>query len=317
MTAGRNNSKMILGLGIVCLVAAAAIYFGSFHTTSAAPSLAIPAESEENASLPPEVKIPGGAYLIGKDAGPRNAQPMRQIQLKPFAIDRTEVTNGMFAQFVAATSYQTDAERRGYSLCFDQHDKKFVEKQGANWKQPGGPGSSIVGRDNHPVVHVSWYDASAYAKWSGKHLPTEFQWEAAARGKQLQNDFPWPQDDAIPVSERANLWQGNFPLNDRGLDGSQEPAPVGSFPPGTNGLSDLAGNVAEWTSSWYAEDSYDRIDENNPSGPASGEKKVVRGGSWISSDQTGTSEAMVWYRAKLSPELSNNFTGFRCVSEPE
>ncbi|MEW4453165.1 formylglycine-generating enzyme family protein [Bremerella sp. JC817] len=311
-----KHSKTKLALGITCVIAGGAIYFSMGQALAPTPpQLAI--DSPEMSPKPLAVlhPIPGGRYLVGKDSGPRHAQPAQQIHLDPFSIERTEVTNAMFGQFVEQTGYQTDAERRGESLCFDKQTHQFMKKQGAHWRQPAGPGSSILGKDDHPVVHISWYDANAYAKWAGKSLPSEFQWEAAARGKQLEQDYPWPTTTPRPFESHANLWQGDFPLRDQAADGYTEPAPVATFPSNAHGLHDMAGNVAEWTSSWYAEDSLDRIDPRNPVGPRTGELKVVRGGSWLSSDQTGTSEAMVWYRSKLSPEMSNNFTGFRCIEQ--
>ncbi|QDU77595.1 Serine/threonine-protein kinase pkn1 [Bremerella volcania] len=317
MSAGRNNSKTILGLGLVCLISGAAIYltYGQ-NVDSAPPSLAVPANVEAEVDTDP-ILIPGGTYLIGSDTGPRDTRPARSIHLTPFRIDRTEVTNAMFAEFVQATGYQTDAERRGYSLCFDETSRQFTRQDGANWQHPDGPESSILGKETFPVIHVSWYDANAYAKWAGKSLPTEFQWEAAARGQSLRGDFPWPLDSKLQAHQLANLWQGEFPLRDQSLDEYHGIAPVASFPASEHGIFDLAGNVAEWTSSFYAEDSYALIGEVDPSGASRGEMRVTRGGSWLSSDQTGVSEATVWYRGKLTPETSTNFTGFRCVSRDE
>ena len=316
MSAGPRNSKIRLTLGLICLISGAGIYFAyGSRTDSTPPSLSIEPDAPQAASTDP-VAIPGGTYLIGNDAGPRDTRPARSIQLKRFEIDRTEVTNAMFAEFIQATGYQTDAERRGHSLCFDKTTRQFVRQEGANWQHPDGPASTILGKETFPVIHVSWYDANAYAKWAGKSLPTEFQWEAAARGQSLDGDFPWPVDSQAEAHQLANLWQGEFPLRDQALDNHHGIAAVASYSANRHGLFDLAGNVAEWTSSFYAEDSYDLIGEVDPSGPKLGEMRVTRGGSWLSSDQTGVSEAAVWYRGKLTPETSTNFTGFRCVSRP-
>ncbi len=313
MIAGQANSIRILVVGLLCLASGIGIYFAFGRSDSLPPSLSIDSTEQD---LPESILVPGGLYVIGNDTGPRDSRPSRQIKLSPFAIDRTEVTNAMFAAFVEATGYRTDAERRGESLCFDNKSLSFVTQKDAHWRQPGGPGSSILGKEDYPVVHVSWYDANAYASWAGKSLPTEFQWEAAARGKSLGNSYPWNSEANVEPHERANLWQGEFPIHDQAKDGYHGLAAVGSFPTSTHGIYDLAGNVAEWTSSHYAADSYDGIAKENPTGPSRGEMRVVRGGSWLSSDQTGTSEAHVWYRGKLTPETSNNFTGFRCVSPP-
>ncbi|PQO33723.1 formylglycine-generating enzyme family protein [Blastopirellula marina] len=314
MTLGLNKSIGLLAALLILGIAGVTVYRNLGDDPIASPpELAI---SADEASSPRQsVTIPGGIYLIGHESGPRDVRPSRQIELKPFEIDATEVTNAMFAQFVDETGYLTDAERSGKSLVFDLASQQFTRRQGANWKTPTGPGSSIVGKEDHPVVQVSWYDAQAYAHWAGKSLPTEFQWEAAARGKNLEQDYPWRLTPVSRFPAMANLWEGNFPIHDQGTDGYSGTSPVANYPSAENGLYDLAGNVAEWTSSWYATDSYDRIDIQNPSGPTSGEARVTRGGSWLSSDQTGTSEAMVWYRSKLAPEMSNNFTGFRCVGK--
>ena len=283
-------------------------------TAREAPPLAVTPRAQADTPAASDVPIPGGAVVVGNDAGPRDAQPARRITLAPFTVDRTEVNNAQFAQFVEVTGYVTDAERRGEALVFDPALRQFVRRAEAHWRQPLGPGSSIIGRENHPVVQVTWFDANAYAQWAGKQLPTEFQWEAAARHGLADHDYPWASEQ--PSAKMANLWQGEFPVRNEEQDGFGGTAPVGSFPPGPHGLSDLSGNVAEWTASWYAPDSLDRIESHNPRGPITGEQRVVRGGSWISSDQTGTSEAMIWYRSQLPPEECNNFTGFRCVSGP-
>lgn len=316
MTAGLNNSKAFLALGFLCLVAGTGIYFAYGRHDSTPPALSIESEVEADDYSEP-VSIPGGTYLIGNDAGPRDTRPARRIKLKPFRIDRTEVTNDMFTEFVQATGYQTDAQRKGSSLCFDKTSRQFIRQEGANWQHPDGPDSSILGKENFPVVHVSWYDANAYAKWAGKSLPTEFQWEATARGQLPSRDFPWSLDTKLEPNQLANLWQGEFPLRDQALDEHYGVAPAASFPPTELGIFDLAGNVSEWTSSYYAEDSYDLTGEVEPTGPNHGEMRVIRGGSWLSSDQTGVSEAAVWYRGKLTPDTSTNFTGFRCVSNSE
>ncbi len=313
MSAGQINSKIFLSLGLICLASGAGIYwaFGR-HANSGPPLLSISPGPEVTTVREP-IRIPGGTYLIGNDAGPRDARPARSVQLKPFEVDPTEVTNAMFAEFVQATGYQTDAERKGFSLCFDKTSRRFTRQEGADWQHPDGSESSILGKETFPVVHVSWYDANAYAKWAGKSLPTEFQWEATARGQTLRSDFPWPHGSEQEVHALANLWQGEFPLHDEAQDEYAGVAPVASFPASDLGIFDLSGNVAEWTSSYYAEDSYSVIGEIEPVGPRNGEMRVTRGGSWLSSDQTGVSEAAVWYRGKLTPETSNNFTGFRCV----
>ncbi|RCS47688.1 formylglycine-generating enzyme family protein [Bremerella cremea] len=310
MNLGFNKQIVLVAAILIVAIVGTTVYRNiAGQPTASLPVLSL-ASPEDNLN---EVTIPGGIYLIGHESGPRDVRPTRQIELAPFEIEQTEVTNAMFAKFVEATGYITDAERRGESLIFDIPTQQFSQRRGANWKNPTGPGSSIVGKEDHPVVQVSWYDAQAYATWAEKSLPTEFQWEAAARGKRLEQNYPWPKSRNNRSPELANLWEGTFPIRDLAADGYSGTSPVKNYPPSENGLFDLAGNVAEWTACWYAADSYDRIATDNPTGPSTGEKRVTRGGSWLSSDQTGTSEAMVWYRSKLAPEMSNNFTGFRCV----
>jgi len=277
------------------------------HNRDVAPDLSMePAVAQSSM-----VSIPGRLVQIGSEVGNRDSQPARYIYVDSFEIDRTEVTNEMFAEFVKATGFRTDAERKGVSMVFDPNRHRFEHREAANWRQPLGIGSTIVGRSSHPVVHVSYRDAKAYATWAGKVLPTEIQWESAARFQNPNASYTWPKDQE--PSQYANLWQGNFPVLDRQLDDLGTVGKVQRFPAQANGLFDMCGNVAEWTESWYAVDTYDRMQERNPTGPISGDEKVVRGGSWISSDQTGTSDAMIWYRSKLTPNQSNNFIGFRCV----
>ena len=190
MSIGQINSKILLTLGLACLGSGAGIYFASgWRAVSVPPALSISPAAEER-TAPAQIHIPGGTYFVGNDTGPRDTQPALSVYLEPFEIDATEVTNAMFTEFVQATGYQTDAERKGHSLCFDKKSRRFQWQKGANWQHPDGPDSSILGKENFPVVHVSWYDANAYAKWAGKSLPTEFQWEAAARGQSLRGDFP-------------------------------------------------------------------------------------------------------------------------------
>jgi len=274
------------------------------------PSLAVNSPARLNGTLASDVvTIPSGSSFIGYPRGPRDCSETPFVQFRAFQIERCEVTNAQFAQFVEATNYRTDAERRGNSLVFDPQGPGFRKVSGATWNAPTGPGSTILGKENHPVVHVTYYDAVAYANWKGRTLPTEFEWEYAARSGVAHPLLPIAND----VDRAGNTWQGNFPLLDLGEDGHRSISAIAHYPASPSGLFDITGNVAEWTSSWYAEDSYQRLTARDPQGPLSGTEKVTRGGSWISSDQTGVSEAYYWYRSRLQPDMSNNFTGFRCV----
>ena len=267
--------------------------------------------------------LPGGAFAMGAAALRPEEGPPRPVRLKGFWIDRTEVTNADFARFVAATGYQTLAERpldpRAYpglspdqrrpsSLVFvgaDAGSRSKADEEGgpaqwwrvipgANWRHPDGPGSAITGREAWPVVHVAWADAMAYARWLGRDLPTEAEWEYAARGGLAGKRYVWgdrPQDPAHP---RANTWQGAFPAVDSGQDGYKaRAAPVGCYRPNGFGLVDMAGNVWEWTRDWFKPGLDDAatveiggppqvraLDPAEPNIP----KHVIKGGSFLCSD---------------------------------
>lgn len=176
--------------------------------------------------------------------------------VEPFAIDAHEVTNREFAAFVEATGYVTDAERIGNSVVFDvEAPELHVVLEGAHWRAPAGPGTNLDGMADHPVVHVSWNDATAYAAWRGCRLPTKAEWTVAARGGLDAPIYPWG-DELRPGGEhRMNAWQGAFPVEDRALDGFTRTSPVASFPPNGYGLFDMAGNVWEWTADRFGGES--------------------------------------------------------------
>ncbi|PQO43655.1 formylglycine-generating enzyme family protein [Blastopirellula marina] len=313
-----SRSYLLPIVGLVVLSLGVGIYF--FPPDSGFPKLSIPgltaapveAEPLPAADLADEegmVALPGGQFLLGKPDGPLDAQPAVKVSVSPLRIDQHEVTNAQFAAFVEATQYLTDAERRGRSWVFDSKTGEGAIVDGADWRHPAGPGSTIIGRETQPVLQVSWYDARAYAEWAGKRLPTEAEWEFAARGGRTDGDYPAQDADG----KVGNVWQGRFPFADAAADGFAEVAPVGKFAANGYGLHDMAGNVAEWCSDYYAEDAYQLADPRDPIGPAAGDQRVIRGGSWLSSEQNGVSEAMVWYRSHAAPRSPNNFTGFRCV----
>lgn len=301
------------------------------------------------AQAPPAgmVWIPGGEAVLGSQRGDRDA-PLHRVRLRGFWIDRTEVTNAQFAAFVAATRYVTDAEkppsaedvpglpdaqRVAGSLVFtpptapDPVDLRefwswwrFVP--GADWRHPRGPGSSIDGRDEHPVVHVSWRDAAAYAKWAGRRLPTEAEWEYAARGGLDQRRYGWGDEVAPGGVLQANIFQGTFPRLNTQQDGYETTAPVRAFPANGFGLYGMSGNVWEWCQDWYRPDGYGDAKQLaiDPQGPATShdpaepgaKKRVMRGGSFLCSDQycfgylPGT-------RMKSTPDSAFCHTGFRCA----
>lgn len=302
------------------------------------------------------VWIPGGEFVMG-GIGPfarPDEFPRHRVRLSGFWISRTPITNDQFARFVEATGYVTTAERAptaeevlsqsppgtpapppemliAASLVFkpSKHPVPLSNplawwewKAGANWRHPEGPDSSIEGRGNHPVVHVSWFDAQAYCQWAGGRLPTEAEWEYAARGGLDQKPNGW--GDAPVDPQKCNTWQGRFPVANTAEDGFVSTSPVRSFPPNGYGLFDMAGNVWEWVNDWYRPDTYALNATNDvtvdPQGPASGydpqdpyaPKRVTRGGSFLCSDQycSGYRPAA---RMKTSPDTGLIHTGFRCV----
>jgi formylglycine-generating enzyme len=225
------------------------------------------------------VAIPGGPAVRG------------------FAMDRHEVTNRQFAAFVAATGHVSEATRIGWSSLFDRRTGRWLPVPGADWQHPEGPGSSIAGRPRHPVVHVSWADASAYAGWAGKRLPTEAEWEWAARGGLRHAEYPWGNQLRPGGRYMANISNGALVADDRDPDGFASVAPVGSFPVNGYGLADMAGNVWEWTADRFSRDGADR---------------TIRGGSWLCSKDYCTGYR-VSARQGTAPDSALNHLGFRCV----
>jgi len=262
-----------------------------------------------------EVRLPGGRFMMGADPLRPEEGPPREVSVRPFSIDRAEVTNAQFAAFVAATGYVTLAERqpdpalypgvdprdlKPSSLVFvgAKADPKLADPSlwwrvvdGADWRHPSGPGSARGG-DREPVVQIAYEDALAYAKWRGRDLPTEAEWEYAARGGVEGARYAWGNAPSDPKAPKANTWQGVFPAADTGDDGYKiKPAPVGCFAANGYGLYDMAGNVWEWTRDWYrpgltsepqGPDSNMALDPKDPA--AIGPKHVVKGGSFLCSD---------------------------------
>jgi sulfatase modifying factor 1 len=289
--------------------------------------------------------IPGGEFRMG-DADPMfpDAQPVHKVYVDGFWMDRTEVTNAQFARFVEATGYVTVAEQQPNpkefpdvppeklvpgSIVFTPPDKQVPLDQplswwryvpGASWRHPEGPDSNLDGRESHPVVHVCWHDAQAYAKWAGKRLPTEAEWECAARGGLEQKRYCWG-DELLPAGTwQANIWQGDFPRANTKEDGFERTAPVASFPPNGYGLFDMSGNVWEWCADWYRPDYYANSSARNPAGPESSydpsephlPKRVQRGGSFLCSD-TYCVRYRPGPRGKGEPGSAASHIGFRCV----
>jgi formylglycine-generating enzyme required for sulfatase activity len=315
-------------------------------------------EVSKNASTVGMISIPAGTYKMGADDNQAadDEYPKHKITVDSFWIDATEVTNAQFAVFVNATHYVTTAELKpnweelkkqlppntpkppedklvASSLVFtppnqavDLNDYAhwWTWVEGANWRHPDGPNSNIKGKENLPVVQVSWDDAMAYAKWAGKRLPTEAEWEWAARGGLVDNVYSWGNESLDVGKPKANTWEGNFPNINTKRDGYYGVAPVKRYAANGYGLYDMAGNVWEWCSDWYRNDYYKSTNKTdavkNPQGPATSfdpeepytPKKSLRGGSFMCNKSYCTGYR-VSRRMKSSADSGSSNTGFRCV----
>jgi formylglycine-generating enzyme required for sulfatase activity len=279
------------------------------------------------------IYVPEGTFLMGtnSDEGfPSDGEgPARKVKINGFYIDPCAVTNEEFKTFVEETGYKTEAEVFGWSFVFysflSLETAKKVESiipempwwagvQGACWNKPEGPDSSIIDRMNHPVVHISWNDAMAYCKWAGKRLPSEAEWEYAARGGLEQKRYPWG-DELTPNGEhQCNIWQGVFPKLNTGEDGYKGTAPVTTYSPNGYGLYNMVGNVWEWCSDWFSMDCQQRGGWLNPQGPKLGTTKVTRGGSYLC-HYTYCNRYRVAARSSNYPDSSAGNMGFRCAAD--
>jgi formylglycine-generating enzyme required for sulfatase activity len=260
------------------------------------------------------VRIEGGEFLMGDDRAFAFEAPVHHVRVDSFWMDVTEVTNRQFAAFVEATGYVTESEKQKSSAVFDPAKHDWVLVPGADWRHPGGPDSNIEGLEDYPVVHVSWDDAAAFAKWAGKRLPTEAEWEFAARGGLEGARYPWGDELTPEGAYRANVWQGEFPLEDFRLDGLASYGRVKQFAPNGYGLYDVGGNVWEWVADWYDPEYYRDSPTDNPKGPRAGTQKVQRGGSWMCSENY-CQGYRVAARQKTDPDSALNNLGFRCAAD--
>ncbi len=277
------------------------------------------------------VVLPGGEFLMGTDDSlgysADGEGPVHRVSLRSFWIDPFAVTNARFREFIASTGYVTEAERFGWSFVFagllpdDFAETRGVaaspwwrEVQGADWQHPEGPHSDIGSRWDHPVEHVSWNDAMAYCTWAGVRLPTEAEWEFAARGGLEQKRYPWGDELSPGGVHRCNIWQGRFPRVNTCEDGYYGTAPAGAFQPNGFGLYNSVGNVWEWCSDWFSPRYYVDSLPENPPGPAEGTHRVIRGGSYLC-HQSYCFRYRVAARSTSTPDSSTGNTGFRCASD--
>jgi formylglycine-generating enzyme len=305
------------------------------------------------------VWIPGGEFSMGAvmnghgssemPMSSNDAEPIHRVYVDGFWMDKTTVTNEQFAKFIAATGYVTIAEKTptreefptapeenlvagsvvfaptDYEVPLTDHLQWWTYVKGANWQHPLGPGSDIKGKEKYPVVHVAFPDAEAYAKWAGKRLPSEAEFEFAERGGLTGKTYAWGDELRPKGKWMANTWQGKFPVKDSGDDGFPDIAPVGKFPPNGYGLYDMAGNVWQWCTDWYRPDYYAQLAKSgkvsrNPKGPESPfdpaepteQKRVHRGGSFLCNEQY-CSRYIVGTRGKGEVNTGTNHLGFRCV----
>ena len=277
------------------------------------------------------VLLGGATFRMGSDdafAYPDDGEgPPHEVTLDAFWIDACAVSNADFAAFVDATGHLTDAQRFGWSFVFagllpdDQPETRGVAAApwwrqvfGATWSHPDGPRSSLDDRLEHPVVHVSHADALAYCAWAGKRLPTEAEWEFAARGGLAAQAFPWG-DELEPGGEhRMNVWQGRFPAENTRADGYYGTAPVDAFAPNGHGLLNTTGNVWEWTADWFDPAYYARSPRAAPAGPQDGTHRVMRGGSYLC-HESYCRRYRVAARSANSPDSTTGNLGFRCARD--
>ena len=258
------------------------------------------------------ILIRGGIFAMGTDDGMPFEGPVHKVELNSFLIDEHEVTVSEFERFVNATGYKTDAEKFGWSGVFDLKTGEWKRSSGANWRHPDGVESNA--EPDEPVCQISWNDANAYAKWAGKRLPTEAEWEYAARGGLAGKKYAWGNDLRPNGKPVANWWQGTFPSQNTGEDGFINRSPVKSFAPNGYGLYDVAGNVWEWCSDWYDDEYYQKSPEENPAGAKVGNEHVIRGGSWMCAENFCTNYRVA-ARSHATPDTGLNNLGFRCVRD--
>jgi len=278
--------------------------------------------------------IPGGEFLMGTDGNygftADGEGPAHAVLLDPFYMDVTCVTNEQFNAFVNATGFKTESEHFGWSFVFYgllnakqraasvrlvvQGSEWWCRVDRANWRHPEGPGSNIKQRWKHPVAHVSWNDACAYAVWAGKRLPTEAEWECAARGGLVQQRFPWGDELEPDGRHMMNVWQGTFPTHNTEADGYYGLAPAKSFKPNEFGLFQMTGNIWEWCWDWFDPSYYRVSPRENPKGPLVGDRRVMRGGSYLC-HASYCNRYRTDARSSNTADSAAGNVGFRCVRD--
>jgi formylglycine-generating enzyme required for sulfatase activity len=273
----------------------------------------------------------GGTFRMGTELAsgfPADGEgPVRSVRVDPFYMDITPVTNAGFARFIRETDYRTEAEQFGWSFVFvgdladpGLHVQSVVGVEwwrrvdGADWQHPEGPGSDVRERADHPVVHVSWNDAVTFAAWAGKRLPTEAEWEYAARGGLDQMLYPWGDELTPGGVHRCNIWQGTFPAENTADDGYAGTAAVQAYPPNDFGLYSMTGNTWEWCADWFDASFHADTTRLNPVGPPDGTARVLKGGSYLC-HESYCNRYRVAARSSNTPDSTTTNLGFRCVRD--
>lgn len=279
------------------------------------------------------IPIKGSRFLMGSDSTSvfkaDGEGPIRELKINPFYLSETAVTNTEFAIFIRETEYRTDAEKFGWSFVFHMFIKPsqsnlklqsppgtpwWKKVEGSSWKHPTGPGSNIKSIMTHPVVHVSWNDAMEYCNWAGLRLPSEAEWEYAARGDLQQSEFPWGNQLTPNGNHMCNIWQGKFPISNSQDDGFISTCPAKYYDANHFGLYNIVGNVWEWQNDWFSTDFHRYGSRQNPTGPNIGTSKTIKGGSYLCHDSY-CNRYRVSARSSNTPDSSTGNLGFRCASD--